>query len=542
VDIVAFATADHTKNVVAAVSVTCFLGNLSGKYVFQAAGGRIDPITQTEKPYRITGVVNLDGNGGVGLVNLNGRMAGGEQTIVGSTGSGSAKITGGSYTLGPDGRGLLTVNTDDTTIGVKGVETFSIVFLSSSQILIAQADGSASASGAMDLQTSTSVPAGGYAFAVTGGGVAFGGVLNVDQANGAISGNGSVADQAQSGGTLHSCHGPGGSGGSGISGAFAAADAFGAVQLNLSTCFSASPLQFIGYLVDNKHIKLIETDFNSKTSAGFATTGIALGQGSATGTFTGSQSFAGTYVFGIEGSDSSGLTSSLTSAGTVASTGTGTLSGNADELTSGDELITTPIMISDGFRGIYTVDSSSIGRIDVPVTFNQTNNTALSTPELIFYLSGNGGPALVLDSDPTASALGVGIAFPQAASPSFSGNYGLNWSNLSQSTASGFSTSDTTGNMKVDSVTNMLSGLVDEGPSSLGQNALSLTGIIHALSAAGSFSGSMTAVGSGFGSNTVMVDYYLADSNHGFVIETDFQNSLLLGYFAARIPVCPTCP
>jgi hypothetical protein len=92
--------------------------------------------------------------------------------------------------------------------------------------------------------------------------------------------------------------------------------------------------------------------------------------------------------------------------------------------------------------------------------------------------------------------------------------------------------------------TNMLSGVVDEGPGSLGQNALSLTGSIQALSAAGSFKGSMTAVGSGFGSNTVMVDYYLADSNHGFVIETDVNNfnSLLLGFFATRTAVCPTCP
>ncbi len=64
----------------------------------------------------------------------------------------------GSYFLGNDGRGTITINTGDTDIGGNGIETFTFVYLTNSQSLISQLDlGNAqtgsSAVGTMDLQT-----------------------------------------------------------------------------------------------------------------------------------------------------------------------------------------------------------------------------------------------------------------------------------------------------------------------------------------------------------------------------------------------------
>jgi hypothetical protein len=69
-------------------------------------------------PYQRAGVVVLDGNGGI---------TSGEQTVnfvdpnTFLLSSASDPISGGSYFVGPDGRGTLTINTADVNIGQQGV-------------------------------------------------------------------------------------------------------------------------------------------------------------------------------------------------------------------------------------------------------------------------------------------------------------------------------------------------------------------------------------------------------------------------------------
>jgi hypothetical protein len=108
-------------------------------------------------------VIALDGNGGI---------TSGEQTVNfldtnlngGSYVSKLDTITGGNYFLGPDGRGTITIFTNDTDIGGNGVESFAFVYLSSAHALITLVDlalpgtppanvpaTGASASGTMDL-------------------------------------------------------------------------------------------------------------------------------------------------------------------------------------------------------------------------------------------------------------------------------------------------------------------------------------------------------------------------------------------------------
>jgi len=71
-------------------------------------------------------------------------------------------VIGGSCFLGPDGRGTISISTNNQDLGTNGVESFSFVFLPSSQALITALPTSTlpvSATGTVDLQTSTAAPA-----------------------------------------------------------------------------------------------------------------------------------------------------------------------------------------------------------------------------------------------------------------------------------------------------------------------------------------------------------------------------------------------
>ena len=120
VTIEAFATADQTKNVVTAITVTGFASSLQGTYVFETRG------VDANGPFQLAGVIVLDGKGGI---------TSGEQTHSDFSLSVSDPISGGSYNIGPDGRGTLTLNTADQNIGQQGAENLSLVFLSNSHAL-----------------------------------------------------------------------------------------------------------------------------------------------------------------------------------------------------------------------------------------------------------------------------------------------------------------------------------------------------------------------------------------------------------------------
>ena len=528
INIVAFATADHTKNVVAPITVTAFAGSLKGNYVLETSGVDISGF-----PYQRAGVIVLDGNGGI---------TSGEQTVnfadpnTGLMSSVSDPITGGSYFVGADGRGTLTINAADVNIGQQGVESFSLVLLSSAQALLTKADNlniqassNESSVGTLDLQTSTASLSGGFAFVVRGTDVslsplALGGVLNIDSPK-TISGAGSVFDVASNAtpGTVSTS--------SSVTGTVSDPDSFGKVKINLTTDFA--PLQITGYVVDALHVKLIEND-NSAGSGFAATAGTAIGQGAATGTFTSLSSLSGKYVFGIFGQDLSGGPSSLASAGRFTADGNGNLRGGfLDEFQSG-----LFVQVSDSFNGTYTVDPAGSGRVDTNASITFTNHG--TGPELVFYLTGNGNPLLVLDAD-VESLLGgggvaAGITYPAAAGASFAGPYGLS---LTQSLG-GIET-DSTGQITVDGTTRTLSGVVDMNFGFGPQLGVSLTGTFQTSAISGRLTGILS---NQFFPSDLEMAYYLIDSGHGFITEADSLNTgnLSFGYFAIRTPVCPGCP
>jgi len=524
----AFAAADNTKNVVANIAVSGFASALKGTYIFSSKGMDGNGL------YQLAGAVVLDGNGNI---------TSGEQTFSDQLFSVSDAITGGSYYVGPDGRGSLTINTSDQNIGQEGVENLSMVVLSNARALIANLDDPTlstlsyeTSSGSLELQTSKAPLTAGYAFATSGMGffsgtsspTAFGGILNVDSP-GSISGSGSLADEFDGyNGVVNS--------NATISGTVTSPDSLGSVKFNLTASFAPSPILFTGYIVDAQHIRLVETDVTTAGTGFASTSGAAIGQGSATGTFTANQAFAGSYVFGILGQDFGGLATSMASAGTLTADASGNLTdGFADEFVLG-----AAKNISDSLTGTYTLDASGTGRVDTQISFTRHE----PSPELIFYLAGNGNPPVVLSVDTTLGALGIGLANPQtAAKISFNGKYGMRFT---QGVNSNGVENDNTAQITATGTQGTFAGIVDSDVDFNGQPNSPLSGTFASGSVAGLFSGTMTdpffpSVGTA--ENTLNMDYFLIDSTQGYFIETDSLTSgeLTFGYFASRTPVCSKC-
>ena len=537
VTILAFATAAHTQNVVAGLVVTGFAAMLKGTYVLQAQG-----MDSGFNPYQFAGVVVLDGKGNI---------ASGEQILnffdpnPSTFISGKADaITGGSYFLGIDGRGTLNINTTDQDLGTNGTELFTFVFLSSSQTLITALPTSTlsiAATGTMDLQTSSvTAPTAGYAFVMSGTDLyqgvptAFGGIFNIDSPN-IISGNGSVGDQNIAGTITDSAT---------MTGTVSPPDPYGAVTITLNIpLFSSGLYTFTGYIVDATHIKLIESDMSGIGS----TIGLAIGQGSATGTFTGDSVFSGTYVFGVPGQDLTFGTyfpASATSVGVFTADGAGNITNAITDtfLQANQAEGTAGTQISASFAGLYSVTHPGDGHVRAAFNHFVPEPTGSFTPLFFLFLTGNGNPALVLASgDINYGFLGAGIAYPQAAAPlTFGGTYGID---IVQQNGLLFDAGE--GPMTATASAGTLSGLLDFDANFLPALDTPFTGTFAAApDANGRSAGTFTGP---FVYSPFAAEYYAIDSGHGFFVETDLTNviaptgTVSLGYYTPRTPACTGC-
>jgi len=511
VNITAFASADHTKNVIAPIAITAFASALNGTYVFQTAGVDAGGFNS-----QVAGVLTFDGSGNI---------VSGEQTTSSILGVLTTPVgQGSSYFVGADGRGFVTLNTTDQS-GQPITEHFSIAVISPTKALIAGLDAPQSSVGTLEIQTSTDMPTGGYAFVANGidstaTPIAFGGVANIDSP-GVISGDGSLVDQDYNS-VFFECGSP-----AGLTGTVAQpTPGSGKVVFDLTTstnCFGFA--EFIGYIVDSTHIRLIETD------GLYITGGVAISQGAARGTYT-DASLAGTYVYGVVGTDlASFLPATLTGVGFVTSDGAGNLtSGSTDFFLAG-----AFSEFREQHAGIYAVDSKGIGRFRL--SFNQLTPTPQTTfrPKLIFFLTSPGGPALVLHAggeELFTPAIGTGIAYPRGSPPfSFNGKFATSF------TQQNGVENDGTGQMTAQSGLNppSLSGAVNDSANGV-ETSVPLADTFALPDSNGHFTGTF------LGSNAA---YYLIDSAHGFFDETDLVNpgsgQVAIGYFEVRTPVCDGC-
>lgn len=510
VNITAFASVDHTKNVVAPIAITAFANVLSGAYVLQTSGLDVNGVSS-----QLAGVLTFDGNGNI--------VSGEETTISISETFTTPVAQGSTYFIGADGRGFITLNIIDQT-NQPVTEHFSLAVISSAKALIAGLDAPQTSAGTLELQTSTEVPSGAYAFVASGidgttTPLAIGGVVNIDSP-GTISGDGSLLDQDYNA-TFFECGSP-----TGLTGTIASS-APGKVVFDLTT--SANCLgfaEFTGYIVDSTHIRLIETD------GAYITGGQAISQGSARGTYT-SASFSGTYVYGVTGTDlASYLPSTLTGAGFLTADGQGNLTNGATDFF----LQGSFAEFREQYSGTYVVDGKGIGRFRVSFNHFAPAPQTQFRPRLTFYLTTPGEPALVLHAggeELFTPSLGTGIAYPQSTPPlSFSGRYAASF------TQENGSENDGTGQLTAQPGANppSLSGVVDDSANGVG-NSLPLADTFALPDSNGHFLGTF------LGSNA---SYYLVDSAHGFFIETDLVNpgsgQVALGYFAPRTSICDSCP
>jgi len=150
-------------------------------------------------PYNIAGVVSIASDGS-GTVTAGVQDYSDGDTIASPQPQGDT-IMSGSLAMQTSGQGTLTLVTNNSKLGVNGTETFAVAFVNADHALISQFDGSTTSSGSLDLQTSTSLPSGAFAFVASGSGsdtepVVEGGVFTVDS-SGNITGTGDLNDGGQ---------------------------------------------------------------------------------------------------------------------------------------------------------------------------------------------------------------------------------------------------------------------------------------------------------------------------------------------------------
>jgi hypothetical protein len=516
-----------------------------GNYVFSLSGFNFEG-----DPYYLSGAFTI----------LTGAVTGGEQDYIDPINGPLSDLivaTGSSVTPSADGNLTIVLATADTAVGVSGIETLNgtIVPLSAtagSRTLITNFDASATSSGEMDMQDTTSgiaaaTPTGGYAFVVSGidglngpGTGDFvldlGGIVNVDGA-GTISGGANSVYDANDGGSLFAAQPF-----EAASSTVTTPDTFGRVVFSLNANDQVDfpgPINLVGYIVNSSRTQLVETVDGYAGVLG----GTMLNQGANAGTFGTTSVVAGnTYVFGMAGYDINGL---YQVAGQVtAASGAATTSGFVDYndlINSSGAAATSP----DPVTGTYAVDAAADG--DVTVTMVDAAAT-VANYDVQLYLDGNGN-ALAISLDVNDQLAGNGFLQPAAvfgafAATNFSGPYGLNTAGIDFNYDGPFNAA---GPVSADGVS-AIAGTVDlnwDLLPSLGVQfpAAPVTGTFTSV-ADGVFSDGLTGLdltdctlftAAGAGCSADVFNYYLTGDTAGdtFAIETDL-NQLTLGYLTQQ--------
>ena len=486
VTITADATARSSVTTVGTVTITSGSTGtaLNGQYAFFIEGA------DTTGLYVAVGSLIADGNGNI---------TGGEEDYCDSSQCFTENLTG-TFSSGSDNRGAISVSS--TSLGNLGPQTLQMVVTSSSHALIIEFDGSATSSGSLDLQDTTAFSSaaisGNYSMAVNGLDLnatvpaALGGVMTADGA----SGFSNVTLDSNDGGMV-----------SNETTAFAAAsapDSFGRVVM------SDSSLIFAYYIVNAKALRLLEADTL------FLSGGSAFTQG--TGSLT-VANLAGNSVLAEAGATTQG-SQSLGLAGEVTVDNNGNGSAGFMDVNEGGSVANGSIAGStfSGFssaRGSLTLGGGVASTVQDFQVYLVDPGVNILDPNS----SSGGGGALLLDID--GQAIGTGEVVPQASSPQFNGNYGLN--------VQAFTTSNPNSNPQppciecdlVAQVSASSSGLTGTGDLNNALNLVPVQTITGSLTADGSNPGRITGsitIGT-FG--TLNVTYYQATNSQLVLVETD---------------------
>lgn len=350
-----------------------------------------------------------------------GHLSNAVQDINSGLGISTNVATTGTYTVRADGRGTITLTSP------AGNSTLDFVLVSGGHALVTRFDGNATGSGTIDQQTTSAFTnaalAGNYAFNLAGidnvgNPLGVAGNFTADAA-GNITG---VTDSNDTGSVLANIA---------MTGTMpVTGTGRGTATIN---SVRGQTLTFAYYVVDNTHLKMVETD------PIFALGGEAFNQ---TGTFS-AASLTGPFGFTIAGVD-------LLTAGPFAAGGLLTSDG-AGNITAGSEDFNDDgtVLQNVGLTGSYTMAANGRGTLLI--------NTTKGNFSFVIYPTSGG--VLTLETDATFLASGTALQQQTTAftAASLSGIYGLNYTGVAPNTGAEL---DSVAEFTSDG-TSKLSGIVD---------------------------------------------------------------------------------
>jgi hypothetical protein len=458
-------------------------GSLNGTYVFSSTGLDLS----TEPLFlMMVGSLTANGSGGItrGTVDLIGAK-------VGVSSPAAQPITGGSYSVGTDGRGQISF---DTTSRAGAVTiTLDFVLTSSSHGLVTEYDSNGTGSGTIDLQSAItqSQLAGSYAFGVSGTGAngtsptATVGAFTLDSTGAVSTGQEDVNNAG------------------GYSGApsqiltksavtVATTPATAAIASSAGTSYT-----FDVYPIDSGHLKFIENDSQRLVS------GDAYAQGSSIPT--------GQLMFTLAGEDTSGRP--LDSGGWLTNSGAAITAGLEDFSDGGS------VSQANGVSGSISGVSGGRSVLSLSGFVNGAANNAAGNYKFATYpftLSGGGTGIQLLEID----GLGItsGAAYAQTNTTlAASQGYGLNLSGLNLNevgVVNGIVSIEEDGIAEFTTTTSGLSGFVDLNPGS-GM-------LVFDKTLTGSFPTRVDSNGRGTATTAVFgFDFYVVNSSTFLLLGTD---------------------
>jgi hypothetical protein len=472
------------------------VSDLNGTYVFSVSGSD----SATGEAYAMLGTFTANGSGGItaGTFDLNDP---GEFTPPAAAQS----ISGGSYKLGVDGRGQVSLNTSIS--GFTPVLDF--VLSSNSTGQITEFDSSGTGSGTLDLQTAGVTPAGSYAFSLSG---AAGTTPWATNGNFALTGTtlagcgdineGSVLNYPASTLTGSLVLGPSATPATTLS--FVSSGNSG-VSCNPATLGSSVfNATFDAVAIDATHLKLIEMDATA-TLAGdaFSQTAPALA--------------TGTFAFTLEGLTSAG--DPLAAGGFMTTNGSGAITGTEDYNIAGSNV--SPQSTPVAFTAAYAVDPNNSGRyvLTLPSGSFVEGTTYAAYP--------SSGGLLLLEVD--TAGITSGAAYAQTSGTTFaatSQGFGLNLSGVNLSSE---------GSVEVDDIAEFtanpsgttITGLIDEnytgadGLQTLGEQLSGTYGTVDANGRYGISATTGTSSVAGTLEGGLSLTLYAADGTNFPFVELD---------------------
>lgn len=363
--------------------------NLSGQYAYEMSGEG-----QNGELIARVGSFMADGNGGISAA-VEDVNDGGSFSIV--------QFTGGSYSIGTDGRGTLTLNGATNSLGL------NIALSSSKGGVVVQTDGLAASSGSFDLQTT-----GAFSLTAINGQYSFG--ISGQDSNAAplsIAGEFAATSGVLTGGVIDVNDGsnPGPSPTAPIpAGNFALDATFGASNGRGTVTIDGLTVAF--YMVDGTRLRFLEEDSTN------ITVGDAFLQ---TGTIpTQSAGMSGSFAFLSAGAAVLGNLGAIARVGSATFTG-GTLSNVfLDDNNAGNHSALGPD------SGTFAIDATNAGSGRGTFTFTDAKGSF----SYIFYLY---SPTQAVLLETSNGLIGAGSMSQQPSSVSTSalaGNNVFNWSGL----------------------------------------------------------------------------------------------------------------